>query len=506
MKKIFTLIALIAITASAMATDYTDQLTVNVNGASTTQNATISVNQQDGKYTLSLKNFILLAGTEKMGVGNIVLTGLTGQDINGYTVLKTKQEISITEGDDTSIETWMGPLLGTVPVDMIAKIKDNKLYTVINIDMQASLQQIIQVTFGTGYQIPNSDFENFHTVSSSSVEPNNWHSFKSATGKYASLAGDHVFKSTVVRTGATGTSSALLKSTSIFGIVANGTMTTGRLNAGSITATDATNNAYLDMSKTDKDANGDPFYTTLNGNPDSLAVWVKFTQGTPSTAHPYATVSAAITDGTYYQDPEDKTYTNVVANAKNNTIASNGSIWQRIAIPFAYTSNNVDTKAILVTISTNADAGKGSTDELYVDDLSLIYNAKLTSLKVKGADVAGFSSDVTSYDLSMAGKPAAADITTATEGKDAFTITEINETENGEKVLVTVASADLKTAKTYTLNITDTTTSGISNVSTDKGQTEAVFNLNGQRVGNIQQHGVYIVKQTDGKAVKVLKR
>jgi hypothetical protein len=504
MKRIFTFIALFAIAVSAMATDYTDQLTVNVNGSITSQTATISVTQQNGKYTLSLNNFILLIGAEKMGIGNIVLSDLTGQDINGYTVLKTKQNITITAGNDSSISVWMGPQLGLVPVDMIAKIKGDKLYTVININMQ-SMNQIIQVTFGTGYQIPNSDFENFHTVSSSSVEPNNWHSFKSASGSLASMAGDHLFKSTDVRTGATGTSCALLKSTSIFTIIANGTMTTGRINAGSISPDNTANNAFLDMSKTDKDANGDPFYSTLSDNPDSLAVWVKFTQGTPNANHPYATVSAAITDGTYYQDPEDKTYTNVVAKGKDNTIASNGSVWQRIAFPFNYTSNSVDTKAILVTISTNADAGKGSVDELYVDDISLIYNAKLTSLKIKGNDVPGFSSDVTTYDLSMEGKPSAADITTATEGKGAFTITEITETTTGETVLVTVASADLKTTKNYTLNITDTTQGGISNISTDNVQPVAVYNINGQRIEHMQQHGFYIVKQADGKTVKVLK-
>lgn len=53
------------------------------------------------------------------------------------------------------------------------------------------------------------------------------------------------------------------------------------------------NHAYLDMSKTDKDNNGDPFYQTINGTPDSVAVWMAFKQSTPNADYPYATLSSA---------------------------------------------------------------------------------------------------------------------------------------------------------------------------------------------------------------------
>ena len=169
-------------------------------------------------------------------------------------------------------------------------------------------------------------------------------------------------------------------------------MTTGRMNAGAMIATDPANHAYLDMSKTDLDGNGDPFYTTMYSVPDSIAVWVKFKQGTPNAEHPYATISAVITDGTRYQDPEDKEYTNVVAKAKNNTIATTNGEWVRVTAPFVYTDNAVEPKAVLVTISTNADAGQGSNnDEVLVDDIAFIYNAKVTGLKIKGQDVPDLS-------------------------------------------------------------------------------------------------------------------
>ena len=147
----------------------------------------------------------------------------------------------------------------------------------------------------------------------------------------------------------------------------------------------------MDITNSATDPSGHPFYTRLNVQPDSIALWAKFKQGTANAQHPYATFTATITDGTYYQDPEDKTYKNKVAVAKNNTIASNGAVWQRLAIPFdyaTYASNNVEQKAILITMSTNADPGEGSkNDELYVDDMELIYNADITSVKLGGENI-----------------------------------------------------------------------------------------------------------------------
>ena len=114
------------------------------------------------------------------------------------------------------------------------------------------------------------------------------------------------------------------------------------------------------MSSTEVDGNGNPYYINMVGRPDSLAVWVKFSQAKANKKHPYATVSAYITDGTRFQDPQDKTYGNVMAKAVNNTIATTGGEWKRIVVPFTYVNDSIDGKAILVTISTNADPGQGS--------------------------------------------------------------------------------------------------------------------------------------------------
>ncbi len=131
----------------------------------------------------------------------------------------------------------------------------------------------------------------------------------------------------------------------------------------------------MDMSVTET-SNGTPYYAELSEKPDYIAAWLKFISN--DSENPYATISAIITDGTYYQDPENKTYANVYAKAKNAEIVSNGGKWQRVVVPFTIQDGGITPKGILVTISTNATPGKGNeNDVLYVDDLELIYTQKV---------------------------------------------------------------------------------------------------------------------------------
>jgi len=498
MKHFFTLALLGLFSLGVSATDFTDNLKVTVNGTSTEQKAVVSVSSDNNVYTLSLKNFVLSLGGQQMGIGNITIADLQGEQRDGYTLLRGKQNIRITAGDDSSVGMWMGPMLGEVPVDLKAKVTDSTAYAVINITM-ASLHQNIQVTFGSGYQIANSGFEYWHTATLSSNnkvtsdEPNAWHSFMSATGSWASIAGatPHVFKSDVTRPGSTGSMSAMVVSTKILSFVANGTITTGRLAAGSMSASNPLNHSQLDFSDTETDGNGDPFYVKMYGRPDSLALWVKFKQGTPVETQPYATVSAVITDGTYYQDPEGTTsYTNKVATAKNAEIASNGAQWQRIVVPFDYIGAGVDGKAILMTISTNAVPGGGGIDTLYVDDVELIYNTSLKSLALKGNSVEGFSAGKLNYEVSMDGKVAASDVAAVASSSRALVDTTVEDEEGGQLVTVTVTSEDLRTSTVYTLHAKSSTT-GINSIKTESGDA-AVYDLQGRRVVGTPTHGVYI--------------
>lgn len=516
MKKTLLSLALALLSSlSLSAKDYTDKLVVTVNGTSTRQTATISVDKNnDGTYNFNLKNFMLKMGGQTMGIGNITLNNLKAATSSKGDVVTTHQDIAITAGDDPNVSNWMGPMLGTIPLDLKLLVNDEKLYTLIGIDMSKTLGQVITVTFGDNYQLPNSGFEDYRTEQISKLndeyqqvtvnveEPLNWHSFASATGDYAqaanALSDAHTYSSTEVRPNSTGKKSLLLTSASVFGITANGTITTGRMQAGDYDAASTKNCASLSTDNTSTDSHGDPFYALMDGTPDSIAVWVKFKQQTPVADHPYATISAAITDGTYYQDPQDKVYANVVATAKNAQIASNDFAWQHIVVPFKYNDNDVKAKAMLVTISTNADPGQGSAaDSLYVDDISLIYNVDKPAVTVNGHAVTLDKDEVSAN----ATDPAKATIVATTANKGAFgAIRELSATDAQRKVELLYCSDDLKTIKTYTLVINKDAEAGISQIETATNKDSKVYDLNGREVKTMRHGNVYIL---NGK--KVLK-
>lgn len=521
MKKIFTLVVAAVMALAVNAKDYTGNLSVTMSGTPLgTQETKISVTEQgDGKYTLALNNFKLdLIG----GVGNIVLTdveGVVDNTGNGKTFLATDQVIQITEGDDPSVDNWIGPNLKKVPVSVKADMTESNLYAVIKIESFGG----IDVVFGDGgYQLPNSGFEEFHTAKyndKTSDEPNAWHSFMSCTGNFAMFVSDvpHTFISDEIRPGSTGKKSVKVTSGLVFGsIPANGTMTTGQMQAGAMDAADPGNCAFLDFENEAVDGNGDPFYTVLNGKPDALTVWVKFKQGQDLGENKYATVSAVITDGTYYQDPEDpdETYTNVVAKAQNKTIESKDFTWQQLTIPFdydTYASNNAEVKALLVTIGTNAQPGVGSKDannpdEIYVDDIALVYNAGLESLKIKGTDVA-LEEGNTAYEVSsLTGELSLDDVVAVSDGRGAMITKTIEAVDGGALVTVKVTSNDYQKVNTWTINVKGVST-GIDKVeTTTENGVQAIYTIDGRQVNTMDAKGIYIVRKADGTTVKVLKK
>lgn len=540
MKKLFTLLTAACTSIAAMATDYNGRLMVVINGsASPSQEAIISVNAQDnGKYTLELNNFMLGTGADALGVGNIKLADTEATTTeNGQTNLNTTQNITIAEGNDPNVGYWLGPMLGVIPVSVNATMDaDKTLSAIIDIPFESMGMNIKVVFDSKTFHIGNSDFENFHTAKlyspledgsgfdyssqpATSDEPDYWHSFMSASGQpgLVYLAGytPHTFVSETVRPGSTGTKSVLLTSSDMgfFG-VANGTITTGRINTGSISASDLENHSWSDISTTDKDEKGDPFYSLMGGKPDSLTVWVKFKQKVPQEKFPYATIKAVITDGTYYQDPEDKEYTNIIAKATNNTISSNNYEWQKITVPFIYNENNNNGKAIHVTISTNAEPGKGSTDSLFVDDLGLVYNNRLSALTIKGKDIDLTAGTYNPADNSISIKTddfagmeiTENDIQAMTNGKGAITVMNVTPDKNSTYVTISVISNDLSSFSTYNLMLNGTTGIDTAVNGNSDNSVKAIYNINGQKAGALRNGQIYIMKYSNGKTVKAIKK
>lgn len=471
MRKLSTLFCAVLMTLSAMATDYKGNLTVSINGEASTQPATISIVENAGKYNLSILNFMLGEGESVLPVGNIVIENVTGAVAGNLTTLYVNKNITIQKGNAAGIadDAWLGPMLGEVPVKMSSSFNTNNtngfLGVNIDIDMVSTLGQVIKVTFenvGNHFQMPNSDFETWSTANNA---PKNWHGFESVKVKNAlfnsAKSNTKLISSSLIRPGSKGVKSAVVTCSKVVGVIANGTMTNGRLYAGSMTPTDPANHSETNLSSTDKDANGDPFATPMYAKPDSVKFWMRFTQAKAQASYPNAAFNAVITDGTYYQDPENKTYTNKVAVAAPNKADMTVGDWRLVSCPFDYASyaaNGAEAKAILLTVSTNATPGKGSfsngvADSVYVDDLELVYNAGIKSISFKGQTLDLATIQTTGIVLAADEAVSAADFEVVKEGEDAKVTKLVEATADGYVAVITAVSADLKTQVAYEINI-----------------------------------------------------
>ena len=473
MRKLSTLFCAVLMTLSAMATDYKGNLTVSINGEGSTQPATISIVENAGKYNLSILNFMLVEGESVFPVGNIVIENVTGAVAGNLTTLYVNKNITIQKGNAAGIadDAWLGPMLGEVPVKMSSSFNTNG-FLAVNIDINmTTLDQVIKVTFenvGNHFQMPNSDFE---TWSDKNNAPRHWHGFESVKGGLSGGAKDKnkLQSSSLKRPGSLGTTSAVVTSSKVFGVLANGTMTNGILNAGALSATDAANHSETDLSSTSKDANGDPFSTPIYAKPDAVKFWMRFTQAQEVKDYPYASFNAVITNGTYYQDPEDKTYKNKVAVAAPKSSNMTVGDWRQVTCDFdyaKYASNKVDAKAILVTFSTNATPGKGSVkeegkwvketvaaDSVFIDDLELVYNAGIKSISFKGQALDLATIQTTGIELAADEAVSAADFEVVKDGEDAKVTKLVEATADGYVAVITAVSADLKTQVAYEINI-----------------------------------------------------
>lgn len=141
MKKLFTLLfVIIASAMTAMATDYTDNLIVTVDGGNptTVNDVKITVTQQENeKYSFSLKNFSF-AGTK---VGDIELNDIEGQEKDGIITLNVPETIIKIKNPAFGIGTTIN-LFGGINFSMTAKISNvtNKMYA--DMTMKAMKQNI----------------------------------------------------------------------------------------------------------------------------------------------------------------------------------------------------------------------------------------------------------------------------------------------------------------------------------------------------------------------------
>lgn len=476
MKKLYTIVSLMLSSLSIMAADFKDcsmAIKSNISSSIEKSNTTVSINGR----TFSI-NGLKYDNTD---LGNVELTNL--QVINGYS-------------DGTMVYATSAPqyiIIGgeKVAANFRGEVRNSKFRGILNLTVNGSnyIAMIGDKADELG-QLPNAGFENFHDASGTK-EPNGWHSFKTCAGGLSGTAGkaNNTFIESTEKH--SGTNCVKVQSDILtVGIIsqpANGTMTTGRLYAGDISATNKANNSTMDFADKGKDGNGDPFYPIFTTKPDAMTVWVKFKGNVK--AHPYATVKAILANDRV-QDPEKDDYKkNVIARAANAQIESKNFAWQELNIPFKYENKNTP-KGVLVTISTNADAGKASSkksnlDVIYVDDIAMIYNSGLKSAQYKNTTLS-FADNKAAIEIE--GKANEADFSIDSDGEGAYIskVLKTNEGETGKSTLyITITSNDLQKSNCFEVAITDKTATGIFNIKSDSNAASStLYNLAGQQVSN----------------------
>lgn len=301
---------------------------------------------------------------------------------------------SVTIAGTAYTDTHIYILPGTEPNTLTCVVGEVVRVNVPEADISLSAQAV-----NANYDFVNGGFEGAW----SSNEPQGWHSFGSATGGFAGFVSGNTgqfTKSDDIRPGSSGSQSARIQSKSVLGVKANGNCTNGRINAGSMTASDAANNYNF------SDPGSSAYNTPFVGQPDSLVFWAKYIPAdqNPSNSSNKARAHAVITTNARYQDPESSDYSAVkIADAEINYTAGDMG-WQRLSVPFRYYNISPDQAAyILMTFTTNAQQGGGTTsgstvDNIYLDDVQMIYNYGLKSVKLNGQKLT-FANKQASVDL-----------------------------------------------------------------------------------------------------------
>lgn len=207
-------------------------------------------------------------------------------------------------------------------------------------------------------QIPNASFEEWDDIGTATMEPTHWSSLKTADAQ-ASLAPEVLSQSE----GRTGMHSVLLEVKSVFGISANGIMTTGRIHADL-----NPENGYVYTDVTDPRWNM-PF----TDRPDSLVGWVKYDPKDGDRGK----VEVLLHKGAEAQIPKNQaTIDNTIATARFD-IETGSTEWTRFSMPFIYESQE-DPEYILFAVAAGDSTVSKNGTKLWIDDLELIYNEDIS--------------------------------------------------------------------------------------------------------------------------------
>lgn len=267
--------------------------------------------------------------------------------------------------------------------------------------LTALLCVVATVTAQAQYQLANGDFESWETVEYTATkvceEPLQWSSFYDATGgmkSFGTSTTPQIYKDEDKHTGSAGQYSCRITSNSVFGVVAQGNLTTGCVNMGSASATDASGNYnYINEAREDQ-------AMRFAGRPDSVRFWVKFS-GVKT-----GNCSVLLTTKGYYQDPvyQDRNTAKLVGQALSGARIVSNDTWTQYSVPFEWVAEDQPYYA-LVNVSTCAEPGAGAAaDYLYIDDMEMIYNSEATAINYGGENILGSELVSEDFDPAKMGK------------------------------------------------------------------------------------------------------
>ena len=138
--------------------------------------------------------------------------------------------------------------------------------------------------------------------------------------------------------------------------------------------------------------------------------------------------------------------------------------------------------------------------------MELVYTPKLQGIKVFGNAVDNFDPATKEYTIKVPQQPTVSDVTPV--AVNGFTTLAYIAGE-GKPITVVVYSEDLTKSASYTVKYTidKNVTNGIDNATTTATKkVVGIYNLNGQQVSQKQPGQVYVIKYSDGTAVKELSK
>ncbi len=217
------------------------------------------------------------------------------------------------------------------------------------------------ISTATAQQQPNNgDFETW-----SGGYPTGWNDMN--TGDFSGCglcplgASQRIFQET--GTVHSGSSSVRIESTSAFGSLVNGTMTTGRVVAPSTTPSQG----YAQTRRSESGYNH-PF----TDMPDSLVFYAQYDV---TNSDDSAAISVFLHDDNDYREPGGIN-SQLIARAQRVFQTGGTGTWARISVPFIYDGGSSNgTAYALITFTSSYAPGQGSSSaKLWVDDFEFIYN------------------------------------------------------------------------------------------------------------------------------------